>query len=158
VSIVDLVDKINDSNIIYENENLSLPLLDILDGSLVIIFFTYSISINGKSYEIGHHFERKFIYDGKGIIVNYDGINISNNHMDRIITTSDIAKCNVDYNELLVLTQRMFDSEFDYSVVYEYASKMNSYVEKDLIDMYFSVGSQFIEYVNDILRQYKENH
>lgn len=147
--IQEIIDRINSTDIIFDNESLSLPFFRKEKEKISLVLFTYSMSFDfnlpaseiflGRGLEIKENGEVNF-FDIKDISLGY-----------KQIFPYSLLPGKKEYGEVVQSMQHMIDSGYTAESVQRYAMDFNSFVPENLMLPYWELGKDYFEWICGIL-------
>lgn len=150
MELIQIVDKLNSLEILFDNENLSVPFFKITDNDVVMSFFTYSLEFTNPIVVTVPERIIK-IMDKGHIQVDDFAIEIFNNN-NPYFYGCNCPKGAGSYELLLVTIEKMIESEFSVETVKLFQEMFNKCVSHQLAQIYLNVGIDYFEYLSEIIK------
>ena len=148
MELMSIVNKIDDLDLLEDNENLSIPCFDDKDGKSILCFFSYSV-IYGKNLGEKEYFVGKLIsWDGKELKVEKIQKQYKEEKDEVLFKGVENKQEFSEYSELVDKTQRMIDQDFNKDDVIAFAEAANSSISAGLCTVYRELMSWYIDFIN----------
>lgn len=153
--VKNVIKNICEADVLYDNENLSLPILKKNQNDYKLGFFTYKIEFNFQDNIKKILPQRELILDfNDEILVNEVEFIEEISYVRNLCFPNllDYSNENKDYDQLVELFDNVIISDFEYNKVKEYAMAFEKYVSENMKQIYLTISLFFFDYINEILK------
>ncbi len=153
MDLVEVIEQIEKTDMVKDNENLSIPYLFENNDEFEIRFFTYVTGL-GMDNNLEYYISSRIICSVDETKIEEVNLNVADESgYDRIIPTAARPDRYVDYMEVVEQMQAAIMNDFDYEDVKRLAEFMNSYVAKELISFYRNEAETFFVFLESVLKR-----